>query len=128
MKYIDQLALTPYKYYHASLLFSLSCTLKAYFPDRFTEEILEKRDQSHTARVCWLSISYPETMRRSADPNGFRRWHEVGEDEAPPADVRIVTSDGRSIPAHYSMLVRLLFLEFCMLWDYYQQLTTFDPF
>ncbi|THU50543.1 hypothetical protein C4D60_Mb06t21350 [Musa balbisiana] len=34
----------------------------------------------------------------------FRRWHEAGNECVPPTDVQIVTSDGKSIPAHSSVL------------------------
>ncbi|XP_017695970.2 BTB/POZ and TAZ domain-containing protein 2-like [Phoenix dactylifera] len=43
-------------------------------------------------------------MRNSADCNSFRRWHEAGNEFVPPADVQIVTSGGRSIPAHSAVL------------------------
>ncbi|XP_009387349.1 BTB/POZ and TAZ domain-containing protein 2 isoform X2 [Musa acuminata AAA Group] len=37
--------------------------------------------------------------------NGLiRRWHEAGNECVPPTDVQIVTSDGKSIPAHSSVL------------------------
>ncbi|CAL9085212.1 unnamed protein product [Musa acuminata var. zebrina] len=36
--------------------------------------------------------------------NGCRRWHEAGNEHVPPTDVRIVTSDGQSIPAHSTVL------------------------
>ncbi|CAD5178004.1 unnamed protein product [Musa acuminata subsp. malaccensis] len=47
----------------------------------------------------------PEMIASPANADGFRRWHEAGNDDhIPPADVRIVTSDGQSIAAHSSLL------------------------
>ncbi|XP_038976677.1 BTB/POZ and TAZ domain-containing protein 1-like [Phoenix dactylifera] len=43
-------------------------------------------------------------MMNSANANSFRRRHEAGNEFVPPADVQIVTSGGRSIPAHSAIL------------------------
>lgn len=44
-------------------------------------------------------------MRVSMDPSGFRRWLEAGCEDIPAADVQIITSGGRTIPAHSAVLV-----------------------
>ncbi|XP_010932270.1 BTB/POZ and TAZ domain-containing protein 1 [Elaeis guineensis] len=43
-------------------------------------------------------------MRVSTDSSGFRRWLEAGSEDIPAADVQIITSGGRSIPAHSAVL------------------------
>ncbi|RWV82854.1 hypothetical protein GW17_00055606 [Ensete ventricosum] len=46
--------------------------------------------------------------------NGFlRRCHEAGNECVPPTDVQIVTSDGKSMPAHSSVLVCDSFFGLC---------------
>ncbi|XP_073007667.1 BTB/POZ and TAZ domain-containing protein 1-like [Typha latifolia] len=40
----------------------------------------------------------------NADSDGVRRWHEAENNTTPSTDVHIITSDGRSIPAHSSVL------------------------